>query len=84
MKLLRARNMIDPEHILDKVRRGEEDLLPDASAPPLDDALLSRYISHQVSADESKHVSLLVASFACWRNRYLELVLQSSVRQSNP
>lgn len=68
--------MNDPEHILEKARRGQIPLLPDEEAPPVDDALLLAFLSRRTSPEESKRVSLLLASYRCWRERYLALLLQ--------
>ena len=63
-----------PEIILAKFKNKEWPFLPDAEAPPVDDALLKRYVARQLSPDESKQVSLLIASFSSWKDRYVELI----------
>jgi hypothetical protein len=75
-------NMNDPEKILQQIRWGEDNLLSEENAPPVDDALLTRYIAHDVTPEDSQRVSLLLASFASWRKRYVELIVQPDSRQS--
>jgi hypothetical protein len=65
------------EDFFQRLRAGEWDAPDAAGLPPVDDAVLKRYIARQLTGEESRAVSRLIVTNPSWRDRFTQMLAES-------